>query len=120
MEQPEIHLHPSVQSRLADLMLAVAEHRRVQIIVESHSEHLLRRFQRRVAEGTVASSELMLYFVQTNNGAAELNDLELNEWGEIENWPEKFFGDEMAEIAAISTASLDRRIEAEARTGTSK
>lgn len=120
MEQPEIHLHPSVQSGLADLMLAVAGHRRVQIIVESHSEHLLRRFQRRVAEGNVASSDLMLYFVQKNNGAAELNDLALNEWGEIENWPANFFGDEMAEIAAISTASLDRRIEAEAPTGASE
>ena len=120
MEQPEIHLHPSVQSALADLMLAVAEHRRVQIIVESHSEHLLRRFQRRVAEGTVGSSDLMLYFVRTNNGAAELNDLELNEWGEIENWPEKFFGDEMGEIAAISTAALNRRIEADGRSGASE
>ncbi len=120
MEQPEIHLHPSVQSALADLMLAVAEHRRVQIIVESHSEHLLRRFQRRVAEGTVASSDLMLYFVRTNNGAAELNDLKLNKWGEIENWPEKLFGDEMGEIAAISTAALNRRIEADGRSGASE
>ena len=50
MEQPEIHLHPSVQSELADVMLSVAKRRNVQIIVESHSEHLLRRFQRRAAE----------------------------------------------------------------------
>ena len=46
MEQPEIHLHPSVQSGLADVMLNVAETRDVQIIVESHSEHLMRRLQR--------------------------------------------------------------------------
>ena len=111
MEQPEIHLHPSVQSGLADMMLAVATHRRVQIIVESHSEHLLRRFQRRAAEGGIASSDLKLYFVSNNDGVAELNDLRLNEWGQIENWPEHFFGDEMGEIAAISKASLDRRID---------
>ena len=52
LEQPEIHLHPSVQSGLADVMLAVAKRRRIQIIVESHSEHLLRRLQRRAAEAT--------------------------------------------------------------------
>ena len=117
MEQPEIHLHPSVQSGLADVMLAVAKHRQVQIIVESHSEHLLRRFQRRAAEQEVSSSDLKLYFVRTTRGAAELNDLRLNEWGEIENWPDNFFGDE---IAAISEAALDRRIKARENDGVPK
>ena len=112
MEQPEIHLHPSVQSGLADVMLAVATRRNVQIIVESHSEHLLRRFQRRAAEGFIQSSDMKLYFAQNNNGVAALNDLALNIWGEIENWPEHFFGDEMGEISAISKASLKKRIEA--------
>ncbi len=111
MEQPEIHLHPSVQSDLADVMLAVAKRRRVQIVVESHSEHLLRRFQRRAAEGKVSSSDLKLYFVSNQNGEAQLNDLKLNRWGQIENWPEHFFGDEMGEIAAIGKASLQRRID---------
>ena len=120
MEQPEIHLHPSVQSGLADVMLAVAQHRQVQIIVESHSEHLLRRFQRRAAEQKVSSSDLKLYFVKTARGAAELNDLRLNDWGEIENWPDNFFGDEMGEIAAISEAALDRRIKAKKQDGVSK
>ncbi len=120
MEQPEIHLHPSVQSGLGDVMLEVAKTREVQIIVESHSEHLLRRFQRHVAEEKAQSSDLRLYFVHTNHGEAELSDLRLNEWGEIENWPDEFFGDEMGEIAAISTAALDRRIKAEGRTGASK
>lgn len=112
MEQPEIHLHPSVQSGLADVMLSVARRRDVQIIVESHSEHLLRRFQRRAAEGEADSSDLKLYFVSNDDGTARLNDLALNEFGEITNWPERFFGDEVGEIAAISKASLDRRIEA--------
>ena len=112
MEQPEIHLHPSVQSGLADVMLAVAGRRNLQIIVESHSEHLLRRFQRRAAEGDADSSDLKLYFVNNDNGVARLNDLALNAFGEIENWPAHFFGDEVGEIAAISKASLKRRIEA--------
>lgn len=112
MEQPEIHLHPSVQSGLADVILAVASHRKVQIVVESHSEHLLRRFQRRVAEGEVPASDLKLHFVRSEDGAARLDSLRLNEWGGIENWPEKFFGDEMGEIAATSRAGLDRRMRA--------
>ena len=112
MEQPEIHLHPAVQSDLADVMLQVAEGRQVQIVVESHSEHLLRRLQRRVAEGRVRSDDVKLYFVSSNEDGATHADLKVNEYGEIENWPKNFFGDEMGEIAAISEASLRRRMEA--------
>lgn len=110
LEQPEIHLHPAVQSGLADVMLNVAEARHVQIIVESHSEHLLRRLQRRVAEGSATAEEVRLYFVSAHDGKANLAELTLNQWGEIENWPHNFFGDEMGEIAAITEASLKRRL----------
>jgi predicted ATPase len=111
MEQPEIHLHPSVQSGLADVILTVAQTRNLQIIVESHSEHLLRRFQRRVADETASADDVKLYFVEQAKGAATLNDLRLNMFGEVENWPDHFFGDELGEIGAIKTASLRRKLE---------
>ncbi len=111
MEQPEIHLHPAVQSGLADVMLNVSEARNVQIIVESHSEHLMRRLQRRVAEEEASAEDVRLYFVSTSGSSAVANDLALNRWGEIENWPENFFGDEMGEIAAIAKNSLRRKME---------
>ena len=111
LEQPEIHLHPAVQSGLADVMLNIAETRNVQIILESHSEHLMRRLQRRVAEGNASSDHVRLYFVSANRGLAQASDLALNQWGEIENWPDRFFGDEMGEIAAITKASLRRKVE---------
>lgn len=109
MEQPEIHLHPAVQSGLADVILTVARARKLQIIVESHSEHMLRRFQRRVAEGDFEADDLKLYFCDTVDGVATLNDLALNMFGEIENWPDNFFGDEMTEIAETRKAALRKR-----------
>ena len=56
MEQPEIHLHPRAQSALADVMIDVinsrenGEDRNIQLVIETHSEHFLRRLQRRIAE----------------------------------------------------------------------
>ena len=88
----------------------MASVRNVQILVESHSEHLMRRLQRRVAEERVSSDDVKLYFVSSSGGQAQVSDLQLNEWGEIENWPEQFFGDEMGEIAAITEASLKRKL----------
>ena len=110
IEQPEIHLHPAVQSGLADVMLDVAKNRDVQVIVESHSEHLMRRLQRRVAEEEASSEDVKLYFVSTKQGVAQASDLELNEWGEIEKWPDKFFGDDVGEIVAITKSALERRM----------
>jgi predicted ATPase len=111
MEQPEIHLHPSVQSGLADVILRVAKHRNIQIIVESHSEHLLRRFQRRVAEEQYPADELKLYFCDSTQGVSKLSNLDIDLFGEIRNWPDNFFGDEMSEIAATRKAVLKRKMQ---------
>lgn len=111
MEQPEIHLHPSVQSGLADVILKVAQTRQLQVIVESHSEHLLRRFQRRVADQTCSSDLIKLYFCDCMDGESKLVDLELDVFGEIQNWPDNFFGDEMTEIAETRKAVLRRKIQ---------
>lgn len=112
MEQPEIHLHPSVQSGLADVILTVAKVRNLQVIVESHSEHMLRRFQRRVADKTFESKHIKMYFCNSVGGQSELVDLNLDMFGEILNWPPEFFGDEMTEIAETRKAILMRKMEA--------
>lgn len=111
MEQPEIHLHPSVQSGLADVILAVAKVRNLQVIVESHSEHMLRRFQRRVADKTFDYKNIQLYFCNSVGGQSELVDLNLDMFGQILNWPPEFFGDEMTEIAETRKAILKRKME---------
>jgi predicted ATPase len=111
MEQPEIHLHPSVQSGLADVILNVAKVRNLQVIVESHSEHMLRRFQRRVADETFDSGDIKLYFCNSVGGQSELVDLNLDLFGDILNWPPEFFGDEMTEIAETRKAILRRKME---------
>ncbi len=109
MEQPEIRLHPSVQGGLADVILAAARSRDIQVIVESHSEHLLRRLQRRVAEREATTDDVKLFFTGVADGAAWLSDLELDELGEIRNWPPFLFGDRFSELAAINEATLRRR-----------
>lgn len=109
-EQPEIHLHPSVQSSLADLFIDVAQHRNIQIIVESHSEHLLNRLQRRMAEEEVCQDDLALYFCETGKDEAQLRPLETDSFGNIKNWPKDFFGDRFGETVARQEAALQRKI----------
>ncbi|HEX6899660.1 MAG TPA: DUF3696 domain-containing protein [Thermoanaerobaculia bacterium] len=109
LEQPEIHLHPKVQAGLADVLVDAMKTRGIQIILESHSEHLLRRLQRRVAEEEVTPEEAALYFCFTDKGESHLTPLDLDLFGNIKNWPRDFFGDEFGEIAAMSQAVLERK-----------
>ena len=112
MEQPEIHLHPQVQAELADVFISATRSREdgnpraVQLIVESHSEHFLNRLQRRIAEGVLAPEDVAIYFCKRAGGATELEPLNVNLYGDIENWPENFFGDEMAELTARTVAAM--------------
>ena len=80
--------------------------------MESHSEHMLRRFQRRVADKTFESKNIKLYFCNSVGGQSELVDLNLDMFGQILNWPPEFFGDEVTEIAETRKAILKRKMEA--------
>jgi predicted ATPase len=110
IEQPEIHLHPRVQAGLADVFIDAIEKRGVQIILESHSEHLLRRLQRRMAEDKFSSDNAALYFCNRNEeGYSDLQTLDLDAFGNIKNWPDNFFGDEMNEMFQMSEAIFERK-----------
>jgi AAA ATPase domain/Protein of unknown function (DUF3696) len=110
LEQPELHLHPAAQSELADLLIEVVQERKVQIIVESHSEHLLRRLQRRIAEEKFRASDAAFYFCEMQNGESKATPLEITDDGFIKNWPKDFFGDEMGDLAAMTEAAARRHL----------
>lgn len=112
MEQPEIHLHPRVQANLADAFISAVQSgedskpRNVQLIIESHSEAFLLRLQRRVAERVIGKDDIAVYFVRPSSEGVNLEALRLDMFGEIENWPDNFFGDDMGDIAARTLAAI--------------
>lgn len=108
LEQPEIHLHPAVQANLADVLIDAHHKLGVQIIVESHSEHLLRRLQRRIAEEKLSKDDMALYFCEAGVKGSTLTSLDLDLFGNITNWPAEFFGDQFGELAATQEARLKR------------
>ena len=113
LEQPGIHLHPKVQSQLADLLIEVVTERKLQVLIESHSEHLLNRLQRRIAEEKISVDKTALYFCRNDEGVSEIDELDMDEFGNITNWPENFFGDEMGDLFAMTKAQRERQKRAE-------
>lgn len=116
MEQPEIHLHPNAQSALADVMIDVINSREngndrdIQLVIETHSEHFLRRLQRRIAEDAVSQKKVSAYFANVSRTPAKLEPLQIDIFGSIQNWPESFFGDEMGDITEQAKAAMKKRM----------
>ncbi len=112
LEQPEIHLHPAIQAGLADVFIDAWKKRGVQILIESHSEYLLNRLQRRIAEERILKDNVGLFFCEMGTDHSTITTLDIDMFGYIRNWPKDFFGDQFGEIAATSKAALKRQMAA--------
>lgn len=66
LEQPEIHLHPEMQLQMADFLIALAKNEK-NVIVETHSDHIINRIVRRMMEDTTINRKAKIYFVDQNN-----------------------------------------------------
>lgn len=93
LEQPELHLHPALQMRLADFLLACVDSGR-QIIVETHSEHLVNRLRRRVAEddsNNVGELVRIVLAERDAEGHTIFRPSDINPLGGLsEDWPDGF------------------------------
>lgn len=109
VEEPESHLHPMSQALLAELFVEASMEQGVQFIIETHSEHLLRRLQTLVAKEAVEPHNVNMYFVEREGVDASLKDLELDDYGRIGKWPVKFFGDTTEEVKEQTKIAMQRR-----------
>jgi predicted ATPase len=109
-EQPELHLHPMVQARLADFFLSVALSGK-QCLIETHSEYLIERFRRRVAEaqGDALTRLLKIYFTERENGQTTCRPVEVTKYGAIPDWPKDFFDQSQSETEHILQAATIKR-----------
>lgn len=68
LEEPEMNLHPKLQSKLADLLIEISEVYKIQLIIETHSEYLIRKMQWHVAKGNFAAGEMLIYYFNSPEG----------------------------------------------------
>ena len=90
LEQPEIHLHPLAQRRLAGVLRDAVE-RGVVSVVETHSALLLREVQTLVARGELRKEDVALHWLQRDQeGGTTVQTAEVDDQGAYGNWPEDF------------------------------
>jgi len=94
VEQPELHLHPALQVRIADFFLAMSSIGK-QVILETHSEHLVNALRVRAAEDPANKIHQLckIYFLGTDADKPQVYDLSVQADGSLNEWPESFFGE---------------------------
>ena len=97
VEQPEIHLHPKMQADLGDLLIDIVNSDNKKLIIETHSEYILRRIRRRISEGKIDKNDvaICLFHPKMKNSDAWVELLEIGEKGAFK-WPEEYYNDELA------------------------
>jgi len=109
IEQPEIHLHPKVQSLIYDFLYSLTLNKR-SIIVETHSSHLITRMRRRIAEDSsdLMDDQISLTFIEDNT----FKTLTIDDYGILDHYPKNFIEAETSELSAIVKAQMKKKIRA--------
>ncbi len=92
IENPEAHLHPKGQANLARLISLVAS-QGVQIIIETHSDHILNSIRVCTKEGIISKEKSKIYFFQHNQNSLSsfATEISINSDGSVTSWPSGFF-----------------------------
>lgn len=89
IEEPEIHLHPKAQEKLCDLLVEIAKAHDKQLVISTHSQHVLFAFVQAVKNGTLTRDELTIYYFEEKG--KEPQRVEQDEYGDIYDWGKNFF-----------------------------
>lgn len=112
IEQPEVHLHPAMQSRIGDVLLRHANDK--SLIVETHSDYLMNRLRLRILESNISPAvhgQLPnVSFLWSQLAADELgftiSPLALDTYGDLAQWPAGFFDSTENDIDRILHAKI--------------
>lgn len=107
MEQPELHLHPRLQTELGDVLIESALNLDNTLILETHSEHLILRIMRRIKEAhagkdnglpPITPNDVCILYVEPQGDQSIVREMPLNARGELaKGWPGGFFEEGLRE-----------------------
>jgi hypothetical protein len=111
VEQPELHLHPAAHGALADLFIESAK-KGAQVIVETHSEQLIMRIRRRIADGTLNASLVSLISVDHAESMEEpplpVCEISFDDRGDPNAWPTGVFEESLDDLKKLRAAARTR------------
>ncbi len=106
LEQPELHLHPAHQRKLADLLVTFSEYG-VQVIAETHSEYLVTRLRLLIATGKIQSQNAKIIFAESKGVGSKrqvrFKASSIDKIGQVGYWPDGFFEESLGDRLLLSS-----------------
>lgn len=108
LEQPEIHLHPNMQMGLADFLISLLNQGK-QVILETHSDHIINRLIRRLMEedSDFLLNNTAIYYVSKEQDESKIQPIEIDKIHGIAQCPEDFFTQYSSEVDMIVRTGFD-------------
>lgn len=95
IDEPEISLHPASQSNLSSVLVDVALKEKKQLIMTTHSEHIIQGLLTAVMDKKLASTSLNIFYFQKENGVTKITKLDVSEKGELKGGMKGFFEEDL-------------------------
>ena len=105
IEEPETHLHPSVQSKLAEYIIERIQKTNKNYVIETHSEYFLNRIRLAIVKGELKSADLKVYFLENTEDDARVYEVLFALNGAIKNAPKSFFETYSMDVMQIALNS---------------
>ncbi len=102
LAQPEIHLHPSVQSAFGDYVMDFIKKTGKKYVIETHSEYLINKIRLGIVKNQVSADDVRAYYLQNNGDDVTVHELTFTTDGRILNAPEDFFKTYMMDVMDIA------------------
>jgi predicted ATPase len=110
LEQPELHLHPVAHTGIAELLIE-AVNPKYSLLIETHSDTLLLRIRRAIAEQRISHTDVRFYYVEIQKDGREVStEIELNDRGTPSWWPKGIFSEVQEEYQALRRALSKREL----------
>ena len=109
IEHPEAELHPAAHAHVTELLLDNLAGSARPMIVETHSEMVLLRARRWIAEGRLPSKDVLVYWIDVEPGRGSIvRKIGIDENGDVDDWPGGVFIEDYEEILAIRRANRSK------------
>jgi len=101
IDEPEIHLHPSIIKKLVKVLIDIANDENKQFIISTHSEHFLSSMMSFLVEGLIRNDEINLFYLSKNRKATEFEHQKINKDGQIAGGLSHFMESELSNLEEL-------------------
>lgn len=100
IENPEVHLHPRLQSLFTDICIEAIRNER-KMVIETHSEHIVNRLRLNVKKNPEIRNHVNVYFFEKKNSEVVVTEVHIDESGKIDYWPDNFFDQSYQDLMGL-------------------